>query len=587
VKATPERGLDEIWMEVVQLSGESRARRIADLCGGDADRVDAVLRLLAGQPRPMRMPREVPCQLGPYTLLERIADGAHGEVFRATRGDLDGQIALKLLKREAATPHLVETVRKEAGAARRIASEHVIAVHDAGRIEDGPYYIEMALCADPDPARPGAIRLGTSLRNVAASGKGVPTLSPDEAARLIEDLCKGAEAAHRAGVVHGDIKPENVLVTPESRRVMLADFGIATTLATQSAAAGDGLVRVGTLEYMAPEQFEQGRVPDVASDVYMLGGTLLFTLAGEVPHPHRKLAPSGAVDGPRTAVPAGVPRRLAEIVERALAVEPERRFRSAAEMAEQLRRFRELQPTFGDAKHPLRRIGLLCRRHSQVLTALAIALMVSASIALVGYRVLRGTVVAAQRQVDALTSEGGALKAGNADLERRRAELDRDRVRLEAQVANLEVRAQQAQTQLAELPAVRSERDDARGRLAAALARAEEAGRTASAQTEELGRVSGQLSAALEEVERLRMLLDVETERRERGIERATLIQARAAQLEAELRLKDAEAEALGTRAETLAREVAAANARSEVLEQVVEDLRRRLPQPESSARGR
>jgi cell division protein FtsB len=368
---------------------------------------------------------------------------------------------------------------------------------------------------------------------------------------------------------------------------MLADFGIATTLATHAAATPDGVVRVGTLEYMAPEQFLEGRVPDVASDVYMVGGTLLFALAGEVPHPGRTLGSGGAEDGPRTPVPREVPRRLAEIVERALAVDPARRFRSAGEMAEQLRRFRELRPTFGDARHPLRRLGLLCRRHAQVLTALAIALVLSAAMAFVGYRVLRGAVVAAQMQVDRLIREGEALKDGNADLERRRAELDRDRTRLEAQVTHLETRAKQEQAQLAQLPAVRSERDDARGRLAAALARAEEADRSAESRTEEVGHLRGQLFVALEEIERLRSELASEAQRRESGIEWTTELQTRTGQLESDLRAKKAESDALRARAETLEREIAAANARSGVLEELVGELRGRVRELEPPARRR
>jgi serine/threonine protein kinase len=578
--------VDEIWMEVVQLDGERRARRLTELCAGDPERERAVQQLLEDAPRPLRLARELPCQLGPYTLLERIADGAHGEVFRATRGDLDGQIALKLLKRSSATPRLVEAVRKEASAARRIPSEHVVAVHDAGQIAGGPHYIEMELCADADPVRPGAIRLGTSLRHVAATARGTPTLTAEEAARLVEDLCKGAEAAHRAGVVHGDIKPENVLVTPETRRVMLADFGIATTLATHAASAG-GVVRVGTLEYMAPEQFHEGRLPDVAADVYMLGGTLLFTLTGQVPHPDRRVGPAGVSDGPRTPVPRRVPERLAEIVERALAVDPAARFRSAAEMADELRRFRELRPTSGDARHPFRRLTLLCRRHSQVLTALSVTVVISLAVGIAGYRVLQGAVVAARAQVEALTRDGELLKGGNADLERRRAELEVARARLEAQVAHLENRARQAQAELAELPAVRAERDETRGKLAAASSRASEADRLAAQRLEEIGNLRGQLTAAAAEVDRLRADALAAAERLESASERSGALEARAAFLDSAVRALDSERDALRARVEALGRDLSAATARAAALEATVDELRGRTGATDPSVKPR
>ncbi|HUL58249.1 MAG TPA: serine/threonine-protein kinase, partial [Anaeromyxobacteraceae bacterium] len=299
--------VDDIWIEVARLGGEARERRLRELCAGDAALEARVRSLLPGEDEAFAPPLEPPCRLGPYMLLERIAGGAHGEVYRATRADLDGQVALKVLRRVPGAPELIAEVRREASSARRIPSANVVAVHGAGRIEDGPYFIEMALCADADPQRPGAIRVGSSLAHVAGGG-GAPRLAPAEAARLVEDACRGVEAAHRAGVVHGDIKPENVLVTPETHRVMLADFGVATTLARHDGVpAPDGLVRVGTVEYMAPEQFREGRTPDAASDVYMLGGTLLFALTGELPHPGRRLGPEGAGDAPRTPVARRVP----------------------------------------------------------------------------------------------------------------------------------------------------------------------------------------------------------------------------------------------------------------------------------------
>ena len=259
-------------------------RVVAELCGGDAELEALVTSLLAHYDRPEAPLPDgpFPCELGPFTLERELGAGAHGRVYLARRPPLDGFVAVKLLRPGPGMSQFVEQVRREAGRARRIPSVHVVPVFDAGRIDNGPFYVEMAVCADPDEASPGSIRIGRSLREA------VPGLAPDEAARLVEDLARAVHAAHRTGVVHGDVKPENVLLTPETRRVMLADFGIATSLAV---ASRPGSTPVGTVAYMAPEQWRDRLAPSEASDVYTLGGTLYFLLSGSAPHAVRRRLP--------------------------------------------------------------------------------------------------------------------------------------------------------------------------------------------------------------------------------------------------------------------------------------------------------
>ncbi|HEY6098832.1 MAG TPA: serine/threonine-protein kinase, partial [Anaeromyxobacter sp.] len=307
---------------------------VKELCGGDAELEALVTGLLAHYDRPEAPLPEgpFPCELGPFTLERELGAGAHGRVYLARRPPLDGFVAVKLLRPGPGMSQFVEQVRREAGRARRIPSVHVVPVFDAGRIEGGPFYVEMAVCADPDEASPGSIRIGRSLRDAP------PGLSPDEAARLVGDLARAVHAAHRTGVVHGDVKPENVLLTPETRRVMLADFGIATSLAV---AARPGSTPVGTVAYMAPEQWRDRLAPSEASDVYTLGGTLYFLLSGAAPHAAREHGD----DGPPPPLPARVPQRLREIAARALAPDPADRPSSAGALAEELRRFRALEPT--------------------------------------------------------------------------------------------------------------------------------------------------------------------------------------------------------------------------------------------------
>ncbi len=385
-------GNDEIFEQVRDLPDGARQARVRELCDGDERRVAVMLSLLSraaaftpdGEEEDRE--RKLPCRLGPYTLLQEIGRGAHGVVYRAEHGDVPGQVALKLLDRKLGAG--LRAVLREAGAARQIPSEHVVAVHAAGELPDGTHYIEMTLCADVDPEVPGAIRLGTSLRT-AVEG---PGLTPDDAAAILEAACHGVEAAHDIQIVHGDVKPDNVLVTPprvhrrgepESgprRRVMLADFGIATSLAGNLDPEVAKSFPKGTPAFMAPEQWRDGSPPTRASDVYMLGGTLLFAATGLVPHPDRDLADFRAIDPPRAPTPGNVPERLRAVIDKALSSDPGSRHRSAAALADDLRCFRTGEPTSIERENPLLVAELRARKHAALLGFAAMAALLVAGL---------------------------------------------------------------------------------------------------------------------------------------------------------------------------------------------------------------
>ena len=323
---------------------------------------------------------------------------------------MPGQVALKLLDRRLGAG--LRAVLREAGAARRIPSEHVVAVHAAGELPDGTHFIEMTLCADVDPEVPGAIRLGTSLRT-AAEG---PGLTPDDAAAILELACHGVEAAHDIRIVHGDVKPDNVLVTPPRmprhgepdsgprRRVMLADFGIATSLAGNLDPEVAKSFPKGTPAFMAPEQWRDGSAPTRASDVYMLGGTLLFATTGLVPHPDRDLAAFRAIDPPRTPTPGSVPERLRAIIDKALSPDPGSRHPSAAALAEDLRCYRTGDPTSIERENPLLVAELQVKRHADLIG------LAFAAVVLVG-----GVYWFQSRQVDGLTQQNSDMGAAFGD----------------------------------------------------------------------------------------------------------------------------------------------------------------------------
>ncbi len=527
-------GADLVVEVALKHEASERPRIVAELCGGNRELERLALALLQHYDGPESpLPAgPYPVELGPFTLERELGAGAHGKVYLARRRPLDGFVALKLMRPGPGMSAFVEQVRREAGRARRIPSVHVVPVFDAGRIEGGPFYVEMAVCADPDEASPGSIRIGRSLHEERLA------LSATEAVRLVEDLARAVQAAHRTGVVHGDLKPENVLVTPETRRVMLADFGIATSLA---ASAAPGSTPIGTVAYMAPEQWRDRLAPSETSDVYGLGGTLYFLLSGAPPHPAREAGD----DPPAAALPGSVPPRLREIVMRALAPVAADRPPSAGAFAEELRRFRSNEPTWHDRRSAARRLLLFARRHVRELAAVAVVLALLLPLGLTGYH-------AFTRELRELGRREATLRRQIDDLEGARRELERDTARLEGaadakqrELARVEARLQllpkmdqalgaaRAQAEAAEAQAQRGHAEVQRlqaeerraAALDAALAAARDALAQASAREAAAVRDAGRLGGELGEV-RARLaaaVADAETARREAEERRSAL----------------------------------------------------------------
>lgn len=520
-------GADLVVEVVLKYDRAEWTRLVPELCGGDRELEALVRDLLVHYDRSdAPLPDgPFPCTIGPFTLERPLGAGAHGRVYLARRPPLDGFVALKLLRPGPGMSEFVEQVRREAGRARRIPSAHVVSVFDAGRIEGGPFYIEMAVCADPDEDSPGSIRIGRSLRDAQ------PGLSPAEAARLVEDLARAVHAAHRTGVVHGDVKPENVLLTPETRRVMLADFGIATSLAASGSAGG---APVGTIAYMAPEQYRDRLAPSESSDVYTLGGTLYFLLSGTPPHAARE----AGEDPAPPPLPAGVPPRLREIAMRALAPRPEDRPASAGALAEELRRFRVLEPTWHDRRSLTRRALLFARRHGSELAAMAAVLAVLLPLGLGGYHWFTTRVVE-------LAAREERLRDRLAELDGARRALEQDIARLEGaadakqkELARVEARLQQLPKLEQALGAARQDAERAQAAAAEQAAAAREAWERAAGLDAQLGDAREALAAA--EEREANVLLDAGRVAGERDEARARTLAA-----EAQVRAAEARREAL------------------------------------------
>ena len=201
-----------------------------------------------------------------YRLDRVIARGGMATVYEATDQRLDRTVAVKIMRPALAEDaDFVERFAREARAAARLSSPEVVAVHDQGTDnETGTAYLVMEHVA------------GRTLRDVVRERGPLP---PARALDLLEPVLRALAAAHAAGLVHRDVKPENVLLGDDGR-VKVADFGLARAIESSNLTATTGLL-IGTVAYLAPEQVEHGR-SDARTDVYA-AGILLFELLTGVP----------------------------------------------------------------------------------------------------------------------------------------------------------------------------------------------------------------------------------------------------------------------------------------------------------------
>jgi eukaryotic-like serine/threonine-protein kinase len=196
-----------------------------------------------------------------YRLLRRIGSGGMADVWLAEDSHLQRRVALKVLHRRFAQDReFVERFRREAEAAAGLQHPNIVAVFDRGDVE-GTYYIAMQLLE------------GRSLKQLIDQG-----LSPEQAVGLIRQVLEAAGFAHRHGVVHRDLKPQNVIVDDEGVATV-TDFGIARAGASEITQAGSVM---GTPHYLSPEQ-AQGQAVTAVSDLYAVGVMLYEALAGRVP----------------------------------------------------------------------------------------------------------------------------------------------------------------------------------------------------------------------------------------------------------------------------------------------------------------
>ncbi len=252
-----------------------------------------------------------------YRLERELGRGGMGVVFLATDTTLDRRVAIKAVHPELASHQSIgRRFLAEARTIARLRHPNIVAVHTAGNAEGLLYYVM-------DEVE------GESLRQRLVREQ---RLDPATAARIVGDVAAALEAAGRAGVVHRDVKPENVLLDQASGRAMLADFGIARAMAGESGTSSTGQgVAVGTPAYMSPEQ-ASGEEVDGRSDLYALGVVAYEMLAGAPPFrgPNRVVVSKHIAERPVPIerVRPDTPRPLAAAIMRALEKQPADRWQT-------------------------------------------------------------------------------------------------------------------------------------------------------------------------------------------------------------------------------------------------------------------
>ena len=262
---------------------------------------------------------------GRYRLDSRLGAGGMSTVFLATDSVLERPVAVKLLAEHLAEDEdFVARFRREALSAARLQHPNIVQVFDSGQDPDSErHYIVMEYVDGP------------SCADLLREHK---RLDVDETVHITRDACHGLDYAHRAGVVHRDVKPGNLLLARETNTTKLADFGIAKA-AEQTRITQVGAV-LGTAAYLSPEQ-ARGEEAGPASDIYSLGVCAYQLLTGRLPHEYSSLTElalkqqQDAVE-PITSFRPEVPHELDEAIRLCLERDPGARYRSALELAQAL-----------------------------------------------------------------------------------------------------------------------------------------------------------------------------------------------------------------------------------------------------------
>src|SRR5579884_2138227 len=255
---------------------------------------------------------------GRYEILQALGEGGMGTVYKARDRELDRLVALKVIRPDLArNPAIIQRFKQELILARQVTHRNVVRIFDLGEA-DGVKFITMEFIE------------GKDLRSLLLERK---KLQPEEAVEIIRQVCLALDTAHTEGVIHRDLKPQNIMRDAQGRIVVM-DFGLARSL------EGDGMTQtgalIGTMEYMSPEQ-GLGQELDQRSDLFALGLIFYELLTGQVPYKADSALASLVKRTQERAVPVSdldnqVPRALSNMVARCLERDPKLRYGSAKEL---------------------------------------------------------------------------------------------------------------------------------------------------------------------------------------------------------------------------------------------------------------
>lgn len=259
---------------------------------------------------------------GRYEILQLLGEGGMGSVYKAQDRELDRPVALKLIRPElASNPSILARFKQELLLSRQVTHKNVIRIFDLGDA-DGVKFITMEFVE------------GRDLRALIQEKK---KFSPEESVEIMHQVCQALEAAHAVGVIHRDLKPQNIM-REESGRVLVMDFGLARTV------EGDGMTQVGalvgTMEYMSPEQALATPL-DHRSDIFTAGLILYELLTGKMPFRADSALASLIKRTQERALPISahdstLPVTLTTVVNKCLERDPALRYQTATEMLRDL-----------------------------------------------------------------------------------------------------------------------------------------------------------------------------------------------------------------------------------------------------------
>jgi serine/threonine protein kinase/tetratricopeptide (TPR) repeat protein len=259
---------------------------------------------------------------GRYEILQLLGEGGMGAVYKAMDRELDRPVALKLIRPQlAANPSILARFKQELLLAHQVTHKNVIRIYDLGDA-DGVKFITMEFVE------------GVDLRALIQEKK---KLSPTEAVEITQQIGRALEATHGVGVIHRDLKPQNIM-RDGTGRILLMDFGLARTV------AGDGMTQtgalVGTMEYMSPEQ-ALAKGLDQRSDLFTLGLILYELLTGKTPYAAESVVASLIKRTQERALPVSdhdgtIPGSLSNIVSKCLERDANQRYQTASELLRDL-----------------------------------------------------------------------------------------------------------------------------------------------------------------------------------------------------------------------------------------------------------